>query len=71
MRANVAAAAWLNSASFDSISVMMPRATISRMKLRIIYIVSLLLCGLGLSACGSKGDLYLPENPPAPQRTLP
>jgi predicted small lipoprotein YifL len=47
----------------------MSRANISRMKLRTIYIVSLLLCGLGLTACGSKGDLYLPENPPAPQRT--
>ncbi|MBT9538929.1 LPS translocon maturation chaperone LptM [Thiobacillus sp.] len=39
------------------------------MKLRTIYIVSLLLCGLGLTACGIKGPLYLPENPPAPQRT--
>ncbi|MBU2640469.1 MAG: hypothetical protein B7Z35_08345 [Hydrogenophilales bacterium 12-61-10] len=39
------------------------------MKMRTIYIVSLLLCGLGLTACGIKGDLYLPENPPAPQRT--
>jgi len=47
----------------------MSRANISRMKLRTLYIVSLLLCGLGLTACGSKGDLYLPENPPAPQRT--
>ncbi|WP_363928512.1 lipoprotein [Thiobacillus sp. 0-1251] len=48
---------------------MMSRANISRMKLRTLYIVSLLLCGLGLTACGSKGDLYLPENPAAPQRT--
>jgi predicted small lipoprotein YifL len=47
---------------------MMSRANISRMNLRALYIVSLLLCGLGLTACGSKGDLYLPENPPAPQR---
>ncbi|MBT9568723.1 MAG: lipoprotein [Thiobacillus sp.] len=39
------------------------------MKLRAFTIVSLLLCGLALSACGSKGDLYLPENPAAPQRT--
>ncbi|WP_366799482.1 lipoprotein [Thiobacillus sp.] len=39
------------------------------MKLRTLYIVSLLLCGLGLTACGSKGGLYLPENSPAPQRT--
>jgi predicted small lipoprotein YifL len=59
----------LKSASLDSVFVMMSRANISRMKLRHIYIVSLLLCGLGLSACGSKGDLYLPEKPPAPQRT--
>ncbi|MGK2951768.1 MAG: LPS translocon maturation chaperone LptM [Thiobacillus sp.] len=64
MRASVVLAAWLNS-----ISVMMSRANISRMKLRTLYIVSLLLCGLGLTACGSKGDLYLPENPPALQRT--
>ncbi|WP_419184830.1 LPS translocon maturation chaperone LptM [Thiobacillus denitrificans] len=64
MRARVVLAAWLNS-----ISVMMSRANISRMKLRTLYIVSLLLCGLGLTACGSKGDLYLPEKPPAPQRT--
>ena len=69
MRARVAPAAWLNSASLDSILVMMSRANISRMKLRTLYIVSLLLCGLGLTACGSKGDLYLPEKPPAPQRT--
>ncbi|MGE5319319.1 MAG: LPS translocon maturation chaperone LptM [Hyphomicrobiaceae bacterium] len=48
---------------------MMSRANISRMKLRTIYIVSLLLCGLGLTACGSKGALYLPEKPSAPQRT--
>lgn len=39
------------------------------MKLRTLYIASLLLCGLGLTGCGSKGDLYLPENPPAAQRT--
>ncbi|MFP5402504.1 MAG: LPS translocon maturation chaperone LptM [Gammaproteobacteria bacterium] len=39
------------------------------MNLRTIYIVSLLLCGLGLAACGSKGDLYLPEKTSAPQRT--
>ncbi|MFP5465606.1 MAG: LPS translocon maturation chaperone LptM [Gammaproteobacteria bacterium] len=38
------------------------------MKLRTLYIVSLLLCGLSLAACGSKGDLYLPEKPPVPQR---
>jgi predicted small lipoprotein YifL len=30
--------------------------------------VSLLLVSLGLAGCGSKGDLYLPENPPASQR---
>jgi len=65
----VVPAAWLNAASLDSICVMMSRANISRMKLRTLYIVSLLLCGLGLTACGAKGDLYLPENPPAPQRT--
>ncbi|KAB2320077.1 hypothetical protein F8A86_08730 [Betaproteobacteria bacterium SCN1] len=39
------------------------------MKLRAIYIVSLLLVSLGLTGCGSKGDLYLPEKPAAPQRT--
>jgi len=39
------------------------------MNLRTLYIVILLLCGPGLTACGIKGDLYLPENPPAPQRT--
>jgi len=59
----------VKSASFDSLCIMMSRANISRMKLRTLYIVSLLLCGLGLTACGSKGDLYLPENPAAPQRT--
>ncbi|WP_407702874.1 LPS translocon maturation chaperone LptM [Thiobacillus sedimenti] len=69
MWASAAFAAWLNSASPESIPVMMSRANIWRMNLRTLYIVSLLLCGLGLSACGSKGDLYLPENPPAPQRT--
>jgi len=47
----------------------MSRANISRMKMRTLYIVSLLLCGLSLSACGSKGDLYLPEKPAALQRT--
>ena len=47
----------------------MSRANISRMKLRTLYFVSLLLCGLGLTACGSKGDLYLPEKPAVPQRT--
>jgi len=39
------------------------------MQLRTLYIVSLLLCSLALAACGSKGDLYLPEKPAAPQRT--
>ncbi|WP_409529408.1 LPS translocon maturation chaperone LptM [Thiobacillus sp.] len=39
------------------------------MKIRAIYIVTLLLCSLGLTACGSKGELYLPAPPPAPQRT--
>ncbi|MBZ0067576.1 MAG: lipoprotein [Thiobacillus sp.] len=49
----------------------MSRANISRMKMRSIsiYIVSLLLCGLSLAGCGSKGDLYLPEKPAVPQRT--
>ncbi|MHB1085853.1 MAG: LPS translocon maturation chaperone LptM [Thiobacillus sp.] len=69
MCARVAPAAWLNSASFNSIPAMMSRANISRMKMRTLYIVSLLLCGLALTACGSKGDLYLPEKPAAPQRT--
>jgi predicted small lipoprotein YifL len=50
---------------------MMSRANISRMKMRALYIVSLtiLLCGLGLTACGSTGALYLPQKPSAPQRT--
>ena len=51
----------------------MSRANISCMKMRtltrILTIASLLLCGLSLTACGSKGDLYLSENPAAPQRT--
>ncbi|MFN3543393.1 MAG: LPS translocon maturation chaperone LptM [Thiobacillus sp.] len=64
MRASAESAAWLKS-----ISVIVVRATISRMRLRAIYIVSMLLCSLALAACGSKGDLYLPEKPPAPQRT--
>jgi predicted small lipoprotein YifL len=38
------------------------------MKIRALYVVSLLVFGLGLTACGSKGDLYLPEKPPVPQR---
>ncbi|MEW5966332.1 MAG: lipoprotein [Pseudomonadota bacterium] len=66
MRASAESAAWLKS-----ISVINVRATISRMQLRAIYIVSLLLCSLALAACGSKGDLYLPEKPSAPQRTTP
>ena len=47
----------------------MSRANISRMKLRTLYLVSLLLCGLSLTACGSKGDLYLPAKSATPQRT--
>jgi len=58
----------LNSASVIPFGFIV-RATISRMKLRAIYIVSLLLVSLGLAGCGSKGDLYLPEKPAAPQRT--
>ncbi|MEW6416115.1 MAG: lipoprotein [Pseudomonadota bacterium] len=39
------------------------------MRPRALYIVvSLLLCSLALAACGSKGELYLPEKPSAPQR---
>ncbi|MFZ5574050.1 MAG: LPS translocon maturation chaperone LptM [Pseudomonadota bacterium] len=64
MRASAESAAWLKS-----ISVISVRATISRMRPRALYIVvSLLLCSLALAACGSKGELYLPEKPSAPQR---